>query len=286
MQKTRVCLFILLILLLSWQPVSASEEKSYDWYFQQGIMFEKQLVFGEAIKMFTHAISYDRNNAEAYLRRGKAYRIHDMTEIEKPMDDFSKVIDLEPRNAEAYFQRGLLNDFILKNQAARTDMIAAGGLGHPGAKRWLAALGTGRGGEVQADPIIVQEKAVAGLTSTRLADYLPGGMEPVVFFDFDRSELRSEGFHVLDAIAAVLTKELAMINVIIMGHTDIKGTERYNVGLSMRRAEAVKAYLNGKGVPSHRLITRGYGRIAPADTNDTDEGRANNRRAVVGILQN
>ena len=290
MQKTRVCLFILLIMLLSWQPTFAKqeEEASYDWHLQQGIMYEKQLVFGEAIKKFTDAISFNPDSAEAYLRRGKAYRIYDMTEIEKPMADFSTVIEKEPKNAEAYYQRGLLNDFVHKNQAAKSDMITAGGLGHERAKKWLAALGSGKTGELLHAAQVVQaaEKEPVAPGSPNLVDYLPGGMEPVVFFDFNRSELRAEGYPVLDTIAALLNKELSTISVVIMGHTDNVGSERYNVGLSMRRAEAVKAYLSGRGVSSDRLFNRGYGKIAPADTNDTVEGRANNRRAVVSILQN
>jgi len=290
MQKTRVCLFVLLIVLLSWQPTFAQqrEEASYDWYLQQGILYEKQLVFGEAIKMFTDAISFNPDGADAYLRRGKAYRIYDMTEIEKPMMDFSVVIEKEPRNAEAYYQRGLLNDFIQKNQAAKSDMITAGGLGHERAKKWLAALGSGRVGELQTaqDDQAVEGKPVTDDGSRSLADYLPRGVEPVVFFDFNRSELRPEGYPVLDTIAALLTRELSMISVGIMGHTDSVGSERYNVGLSIRRAEAVKSYLNSRGISSDRIFTKGYGKIAPADTNDTAEGRANNRRAVVSILQN
>jgi outer membrane protein OmpA-like peptidoglycan-associated protein len=291
MRKTCVCLFIFLILLLSWQPVSAEQEEySYDWYLQQGILYERQQIYGEAIKMFTDAISFNPDSMEAYLRRGKSYRIYDITEIEKPMADFSAVIDREPRNSEAYYQRGLLNDYILKNQAAKTDMIAASGLGHGGAKKWLAALGSGKG-DFQTEQVIptlpVEETPViADQNISTLSDYLPGGMEPVVFFDFNRSEIRPEGYPVLDTIAGLLDKELPMINVIIMGHTDSVGTERYNTGLSIRRAEAVKAYLNGRGIASSRLFIRGYGKIAPADTNDTTEGRANNRRAVVSILNN
>ena len=291
MQKTRVCLFILLIMLLSWQPIFAQqeqeEESSYDWYLQQGFLYERKLVFGEAIKMFTEAISFNPDSMEAYLHRGKAYRIYDMTEIEKPMADFSAVIEKEPMNAEAYYQRGLLNDFVQKNQAAKSDMITAGGLGHEKAKKWLAALGSGKTGDVQPAQVIpTMEETPADQGSSSLADYLPGGMEPVVFFDFNRSELRAEGYPVLDTIAALLNKELSTISVMIMGHTDSVGSERYNVGLSMRRAEAVKAYLNSRGISSDRLFTRGYGKIAPADTNDTVEGRANNRRGVVSILQN
>lgn len=285
MQKTRVCLFILLIMLLSWQPTFAQpqEEASYDWYLQQGILYEKQLVFGEAIKMFTDAISFNPDSAEAYLRRGKAYRIYDMTEINQPMADFSTVIEKEPRNAEAYYQRGLLNDFVHKNQAAKSDMITAGGLGHEKARKWLAALGSGRGGEVE--PIFQAiERPVTDPGRSTLADYLPGGMEPVVFFDFNRSELRVEGYPVLDTIAELLSKDLSTVSVNIMGHTDSVGSERYNVGLSIRRAEAVKSYLSSRGVSPDRLFIKGYGKVAPADTNDTVEGRANNRRAVVSIL--
>jgi outer membrane protein OmpA-like peptidoglycan-associated protein len=72
----------------------------------------------------------------------------------------------------------------------------------------------------------------------------------------------------------------------VIGHTDNKGTETYNQGLSERRAAAVKAYAVSQGVPSSRLITLGKGFSEPIADNSTEEGRAANRRVEVVIVAN
>ena len=64
----------------------------------------------------------------------------------------------------------------------------------------------------------------------------------------------------------------------VAGHTDSVGSEEYNQGLSERRAESVQDYLVSKGVKAHRLSSKGYGEMRPVASNDTEEGRAENRR--------
>ena len=68
------------------------------------------------------------------------------------------------------------------------------------------------------------------------------------------------------------------LNAQVQGNTDNIGTEKYNMGLSLRRAKSVKAYLVNKGVAADRMSIRGFGFSRPVATNDTDEGRALNRR--------
>jgi outer membrane protein OmpA-like peptidoglycan-associated protein len=75
-------------------------------------------------------------------------------------------------------------------------------------------------------------------------------------------------------------------NIEIQGHTDSRGTDEYNMGLSERRATTVASYLESKGVVATRVITKGYGESAPAYTNDTDEGMAQNRRVEFLITAN
>ena len=71
---------------------------------------------------------------------------------------------------------------------------------------------------------------------------------------------------------------------IAVGHTDSIGTDAYNQKLSMRRAEAVKAYLKSKGVDANRIYTEGKGENQPIATNKTREGRAKNRRVEVEVV--
>jgi outer membrane protein OmpA-like peptidoglycan-associated protein len=98
-----------------------------------------------------------------------------------------------------------------------------------------------------------------------------------VNFDFDKAVIRSDAEPILTEAANIL-KQNAAVHVSVEGHTDSAGTEEYNLGLSMRRATAVKDFLVGHGVEASRLSTRGLGESAPVASNDTSDGRAQNRR--------
>jgi OOP family OmpA-OmpF porin len=104
-----------------------------------------------------------------------------------------------------------------------------------------------------------------------------------VNFDFDKATLRPEAKAVLNEAAALLDKHERVV-VEIAGHTDSMGSEEYNQGLSERRANAVRDYLAGKGVKASRLTSKGYGESRPVASNDTDEGRAENRRVEMVVL--
>ncbi len=96
-------------------------------------------------------------------------------------------------------------------------------------------------------------------------------------FDFDRAVVRPADFEQLDQAAATL-KKWGDVNVEVAGHTDSIGSEAYNMGLSLRRANAVRSYLIGKGVGGDRLSVKGYGESRPIADNTTSEGRFQNRR--------
>jgi OOP family OmpA-OmpF porin len=105
-----------------------------------------------------------------------------------------------------------------------------------------------------------------------------------VYFDFDKATIKPEGKVVLNEAAALLQKHEKVI-VEVAGHTDSIGTDAYNQGLSERRANAVKDYLTSKGVKASRLTARGYGESRPVASNDTQEGRAENRRVELVVLE-
>jgi OmpA-OmpF porin, OOP family len=98
-----------------------------------------------------------------------------------------------------------------------------------------------------------------------------------VLFDFDKSNIKPEYYRFLDDAAKVFEMNPS-IRVEVQGNTDNIGTAKYNMGLSLRRANAVMQYLVNKGVAQSRLNARGFGFSRPVATNDTDEGRALNRR--------
>lgn len=96
-------------------------------------------------------------------------------------------------------------------------------------------------------------------------------------FAFDSAKLTSEGEAILDQAVAVMNQHVT-INVRIEGNTDSVGSDAYNMQLGQRRADAVEAHLVGKGVSASRLSTVSYGETKPIASNDTAEGRAENRR--------
>jgi outer membrane protein OmpA-like peptidoglycan-associated protein len=98
-----------------------------------------------------------------------------------------------------------------------------------------------------------------------------------VHFDFDKANVRSDSVPILREAASTL-KENPAISVIVEGHTDSQGTEEYNQKLSVRRAQAVKDYLETLGVAASRMTVRGKGESQPVASNDTEDGRAENRR--------
>lgn len=96
-----------------------------------------------------------------------------------------------------------------------------------------------------------------------------------ILFDFDKAEIKST--LMLDEAVEVL-KVNPDVNVEVQGHTDNVGDPDYNVGLSERRANAVRDYMISKGIPSSRLRAKGYGMTRPHVSNDSEQGRALNRR--------
>jgi len=103
------------------------------------------------------------------------------------------------------------------------------------------------------------------------------------FFDFDKAILKPAGKASLDELSSKLGG-MNLEVIIAVGHTDSVGTDAYNQKLSIRRAEAVKAYLKGKGIEETRIYTEGKGESQPKADNATAEGRAQNRRVEIEVV--
>jgi OOP family OmpA-OmpF porin len=111
--------------------------------------------------------------------------------------------------------------------------------------------------------------------------------EPIVLqgvnFEFDSAKLTPEAETNLNGVIEAL-KASPETKTLIKGHTCNIGTSEYNLGLSNRRADSVKAYLTEGGVAADSMSTRGYGEASPITTNDTKEGREQNRRVELQVL--
>jgi len=89
-----------------------------------------------------------------------------------------------------------------------------------------------------------------------------------VFFDWDKSDITAEAAAILDNAAAAFA-QTGHASIVLAGHTDKSGSDQYNQGLSQRRADAVKGYLAGKGVPDAAMTTEAFGESKPlVDTAD------------------
>ncbi len=103
------------------------------------------------------------------------------------------------------------------------------------------------------------------------------------FFDFDKSVLKPDAKTALDDLVGK-TGDINLEVIIAVGHTDSVGSDEYNQKLSVRRAEAVKAYLVSKGLEKNRVYTEGKGEKQPVADNATAEGRAKNRRVEIEVV--
>ena len=103
------------------------------------------------------------------------------------------------------------------------------------------------------------------------------------FFDFDKATLKPEATAKLDDLVSK-TKGINLEVIIAVGHTDSVGSDEYNQKLSIRRSEAVKAYLVSKGIEPNRVYTEGKGKKQPVADNKTAEGRAKNRRTEIEVV--
>ncbi len=101
-----------------------------------------------------------------------------------------------------------------------------------------------------------------------------------ITFDFNSSTIKKESYSALDEAVKIL-KTHNDVHFVIEGHTDNVGTDEYNLNLSRTRAKAVMNYFVAKGIPVARISSQGYGESKPVATNDTEEGRAKNRRVEI-----
>jgi outer membrane protein OmpA-like peptidoglycan-associated protein len=128
-----------------------------------------------------------------------------------------------------------------------------------------------------------RQMAGTGVEVERQGDNITLNMPSGITFDFDRADLKSEFRPVLDNLATTLN-EYNQTRIEVTGHTDSKGTDAYNMTLSQNRANAVAGYLGSRGVASSRMVVSGAGETRPVASNDTESGRAQNRRVEITLV--
>ncbi len=159
-------------------------------------------------------------------------------------------------------------------------------------RRQRALVGAGVGGLAGAGVGAYQDRQEAelrrqmagtGVDVVRQGDNITLNMPSNITFDFDSSTLKPQFTPILDNVAQTLTQYNQTV-VEVAGHTDSVGTDSYNQALSERRANAVAGYLGSHGVMQQRMITVGAGESRPVASNDTESGRAQNRRVEITLV--
>ncbi|MGD0276837.1 MAG: OmpA family protein [Syntrophales bacterium] len=251
-----------------------------------------------AFLSYQTGLAQDKLTAQDWLQRGRVIMAESSKEhLMEALSDFNKSIDIDPTNAEVYYERGLLNAYLLFNQNAFADMRKAAKLGHKGAQKWLSHDLEEKGREkagsmMRTEAVPEYERAQKSLAAGTgeigeenkyfdLSEYMPSRSKPMIHFDFDMSNIKQQYYAILDEVAMVLKEKIPEAKIVLAGYTDSIGTETYNDKLSLRRAQAVESYLVEHDVAPDRIIVKGYGENYPIDTNETNEGRAKNRRAEI-----
>ncbi|MFC1551071.1 peptidoglycan-associated lipoprotein Pal [Candidatus Latescibacterota bacterium] len=137
--------------------------------------------------------------------------------------------------------------------------------------------------ETPAQPQRPSAPAVVPRAPERTEESVPRDLAfETIYFDFDKSDLRSDQRATLSRNAQLMSKYNS-IRIRVEGHCDERGTEEYNIALGQRRADAVVNYLTNYGISSSRIRSISYGEMRPADSGNTESAWAKNRRAEISI---
>ena len=151
-----------------------------------------------------------------------------------------------------------------------------------------AAAGAIAGGSVgyymdKQEAKLREQMAGTGVDVVRNGDNITLDMPGGVTFAFNSSDLNSQFYPVLDKVAGTLGEYNKTV-IEVAGHTDSVGSAAYNQQLSERRAASVASYLSSRGIDRTRMVTVGAGKEHPVASNETEEGRAQNRRVEITIV--
>src|SRR5688500_1949974 len=126
------------------------------------------------------------------------------------------------------------------------------------------------------------DQSVPGAQVERVGEGIQVTFDSGLLFDFDSDRIRPDAAANLNSLAASFVK-YPNSDLLIVGHTDSRGDDAYNQGLSQRRANAAAAYLRAQGVPAARIRASGRGELEPVASNASDAGMQQNRRVEIAI---
>lgn len=159
-------------------------------------------------------------------------------------------------------------------------------------RRQRALVGAGVGGlaggaignyQDRQERALRDQLAGSGVDVVRQGDNITLNMPGAITFGFDQSTIQPQFYSVLDRVAETL-RQYDQTVIEVAGHTDSVGADSYNMDLSRRRANAVASYLESKGVSRARMEIVAAGETRPIASNDTEAGRAQNRRVEVTLV--
>ena len=168
--------------------------------------------------------------------------------------------------------------------------LLSGGNATERRQRALVGVGVGglAGGAIGAyqdrqEAELRRQTAGTGIEVSRDGDVIKLNLPDGVTFDFGKANLKPQFYPALDNVASTLAQYNQTI-VEVSGHTDSVGSDAANQTLSVQRANSVGNYLIGKGLVRERFEIVGFGETQPVASNDTDSGRALNRRVEIRVL--
>jgi len=129
------------------------------------------------------------------------------------------------------------------------------------------------------------QRDLEGAKVERVGEGIKITFQSGILFDVNKSELRSEAKTNIDNLAKILNK-YDDTNILVEGHTDADGSEDYNQTLSEKRANAVSNYAKGLGVAGVRFTAVGYGETQSVASNETTDGKQQNRRVEIAVFAN
>jgi OmpA-OmpF porin, OOP family len=209
-----------------------------------------------------------------------------LTPLVKPLVLAGDVID---KKTEQKVKNAKVNVAFKPDPSINYSLIASEGSYEQGiaSRGWYLFTVSAEGYMTANDSVQVQSEEITPVIKNIVLSQIEVGVTvrlKNIYFDFDKTTLKSESFVELNKVVDFL-KQNPSVEIEIAGHTDSKGADTYNQSLSQGRSQSVVDHLVSEGIDVSRLTAHGYGESKPLESNDTEEGRANNRRVEFTVLK-